>query len=177
MSNTAPNAELVTALPKITAATDGAGRGVRWGPALEAAAIPAGAVLFALLLFGLFCITQQHNAFAVYGAIYKAAFGSWYALQNTLIRAAPLILTALCTALPARLGLVIIGNEGALVAGGVAAAATGVALSTSAPPLMVQLSMAAAAMVVGGAWIALAGGLRQWRGVNETISSLLLTYI
>ena len=27
------------------------------------------------------------------------------------------------------------------------------------------------------AWIALAGGLRQWRGVNETISSLLLTYI
>ncbi len=31
-------------------------------------------------------------------------------------------------------------------------------------------------MVIGGAWIALAGALRQYRGVNETISSLLLAY-
>jgi len=32
-------------------------------------------------------------------------------------------------------------------------------------------------MLIGAAWIALAGALRHWRGVNETISSLLLTYI
>ena len=57
--------------------------------------------------------------------MYQGAFGSWFSWQNTLTRAAPLILTALCTALPARLGLVIIGNEGALVVGGVAAAAGG----------------------------------------------------
>src|SRR5205809_80232 len=31
--------------------------------------------------------------------------------------------------------------------------------------------------LAGAAWIALAGALRQWRGVNETISSLLLGYI
>ena len=30
---------------------------------------------------------------------------------------------------------------------------------------------------LGAAWIALAGALRQYRGVNETISSLLLAYI
>ena len=35
-------------------------------------------------------------------------------------RAAPLILTALCVAIPARLGLVMIGGEGALVLGGFA---------------------------------------------------------
>jgi simple sugar transport system permease protein len=34
----------------------------------------------------------------------------------------------------------------------------------------------AAGVVIGGAWIALAGALRQYRGVNETISSLLLAY-
>ncbi len=32
-------------------------------------------------------------------------------------------------------------------------------------------------MAGGGLWIALAGGLRHYRGVNETISSLLLVYI
>ena len=33
------------------------------------------------------------------------------------------------------------------------------------------------ACVAGGVWIALGGRLRHWRGVNETISSLLLSYI
>jgi simple sugar transport system permease protein len=46
-----------------------------------------------------------------------------------------------------------------------------------APPLAVQLVMAAAGMVAGGAWIAFAGALRHYRGVNETISTLLLNYI
>ena len=32
-------------------------------------------------------------------------------------------------------------------------------------------------LAAGGAWIALSGALRHFRGVNETISSLLLTYI
>jgi general nucleoside transport system permease protein len=44
-------------------------------------------------------------------------------------------------------------------------------------PLAVQLAMALAGMAAGGAWIALVGGLRHYRGVNETISSLLLVYI
>src|SRR6202022_4821071 len=73
-------------------------------------------------------------------------------------------------------GMVIIGGEGALLVG--ALAATGAALAMQwAPPLVVQLAMVAAGMIGGGLWIALSGGLRQYRGVNETISSLLLVYI
>jgi ABC-type uncharacterized transport system permease subunit len=37
--------------------------------------------------------------------------------------------------------------------------------------------MAAVGMAAGAAWIAMAGAFRHWRGVNETISTLLLTYI
>src|SRR6202043_521331 len=46
-----------------------------------------------------------------------------------------------------------------------------------APPLVVQVAMALAGMLAGGAWIMIPGGLRHYRGVNETISSLLLVYI
>jgi simple sugar transport system permease protein len=70
----------------------------------------------------------------------------------------------------------VIGGEGALVLGGLAAAVTGHAL-IGAAPIGVKVAMAAAGMIVGGAWIVLAGALRQYRGINETISSLLLTYI
>lgn len=75
-----------------------------WGKTLEAICIPIAAILFSLLLFGLFCALIGANPLGVYGSIYKSAFGSWRSFQNTLIRAAPLMLTALCTALPARLG-------------------------------------------------------------------------
>jgi simple sugar transport system permease protein len=42
---------------------------------------------------------------------------------------------------------------------------------------MVQLAMALAGMLAGGLLIAFVGWLRHWRGVNETISSLLMVYI
>ena len=161
---------------KPTVTTDENPSARRWRPAAEAIAIPGGAVLVALAAFGLFCATQGANPFAVFGAIDKAAFGSWYSFQNTLIRASPLMLTALCTALPARLGLVVIGNEGALVIGGVAATAVGLALA-SAPAWVSIVGMMLGGMLGGGLWIMFVGLLHYRRGVNETICSLLMNYI
>ncbi|MGF1567257.1 MAG: ABC transporter permease [Nodosilinea sp.] len=148
-----------------------------WRRSLEAVLIPTGAVLIALVIFGIFCALAGANPFGVYASIYKAAFGSPSAWQNTLIRASPLMLTALCTALPARLGLVIIGNEGALVIGALAATLAGLTLGTALPGFVVLMAMAMASLVAGGLWIMSVGALRHYRGVNETISSLLMNYI
>jgi len=106
----------------------------RWRRPFEAVFLPVAALLIALLIFGIFCALAGANPIAVYGSIYKAAFGSWSAWQNTLLRASPLMLTALCTALPARLGLVIIGNEGALVIGGLCAVIMGLSVGGGLPP-------------------------------------------
>jgi general nucleoside transport system permease protein len=147
------------------------------------------ALVASLALFGLFMLccrtfggtgkgTNAGSGFLrdLYYSMYFGAFGSTRSWQNTLSRAAPLILTGLCTALPARLGLIIIGGEGALVLGGLGAACTGLLLQ-SCPPVVNQLGMAAAGMLVGGLAIGFIGILRYWRGVNATIASLLLTYI
>jgi general nucleoside transport system permease protein len=143
---------------------------------LEAVVVPLLALGVSLALFGVFVTIAGKNPFEVYALMYQGAFGSWFSWQNSLTRAAPLILTALCTALPSSLGLIIIGNEGALVIGGLAAAATGMVV-LGASPLIVQLSMALAGILAGGLWIALVGYLRHARAVNETISGLLLVYI
>ena len=148
----------------------------RYGTSIEYILIPGAALIAALAVFGLFVFLFGKNPLNLYYYMYQGAFGTWFSWQNTLTRAAPLILTALCTALPAQLGMVIIGGEGALLIG--ALAATGAALALpSAPPIVVQLAMVCAGMIGGGLWIMLSGGLRQFRGVNETISSLLLVYI
>lgn len=148
-----------------------------WGVDLiEALLIPVSALVTSMLLFGVFVALAGHSPLDVYAEMYRGAFGTWFSVQNTLLRAAPLMLTGLCTALPARLGLVVIGGEGALVVGGVSAAAVGFLLTGSAPPV-VTVAMALSGMAAGALWIGAAGALRAYRGVNETISSLLLAYV
>jgi len=145
---------------------------------LDPLAAPLAAAAATAALFGLFVAAAGKNPIEVYRLMALGAFGSWFSWQNTLLRASPLLLTALCTALPAQMGLVIIGGEGAFVLGGLAAMAAALPLADAgAPPIVVQLAMAAAGVLAGGALIAFAGALRHWRGVNETISSLLLSSI
>ncbi|KKZ83383.1 ABC transporter permease [Rhizobium phaseoli] len=143
----------------------------------EPLVIGLAAILIGLALFSLFILAIGKSPAVLFGLMYTGGFGSWFSVQNSLSRAAPLLLTALCVALPARLGLVIIGGEGAVVLGGVAAAAMAMPLAGSAPVSLTLILMGIAAMAVGGIWIGLAGFLRHYRGVNETISSLLLSYI
>jgi simple sugar transport system permease protein len=94
-----------------------------------------------------------------------------------LLRASPLMLTALCVALPAQVGLVVIGGEGALALGGLAAAVVPQCLPAGTPWLIATPLMGIAGILAGAIWIGAVGALRQWRGVNETISSLLMSYI
>lgn len=144
--------------------------------AAEATLVPILALAGALVVFGGFVALRGVDPLALYELMYRGAFGSWFSWQNTLVRAAPLLLTALCTALPAQLGMVVIGGEGAFVIGGLSAAAIALPLR-SASPFELQLVMALAGIVTGGLWIAAVGALRHYRGVNETIASLLLVYI
>jgi len=145
--------------------------------ALEALRIPTLAFVSALLLFGVFVACTGRNPGAVYYQMYRGSFGTWFSFQNTLLRAAPLMLTALATALPLRLGLVVLGGEGAMVMGGLAAAATSMAVGSAHGPNWLKLTMLIAGFLIGGGWVAMAGALRAYRGVNETISTLLLNYI
>ncbi|RWO97881.1 MAG: ABC transporter permease [Mesorhizobium sp.] len=121
----------------------------------EALVIPLAALIVGMALFSLFIVLVGKSPILLYQTMWRGGFGSWFSVQNSLSRAAPLLLAALCVALPARLGLVVIGGEGAIVLGGVAAAAAGTALI----------------------WIGAVGALRHYRAVNETISSLLMAYI
>lgn len=150
--------------------------GGRAGALVEAIALPLAAIAVSLVLFGIFVALAGAAPLAMYHQMLRGAFGTWFSIQSSLSRAAPLMLTALCAAIPARLGLIVIGGEGALVLGGLAAAVTATAMAP-APPLAVAIGMAAAALASGALWIGACAALRTLRGVNETISSLLLNYI
>ena len=145
---------------------------VRLRQAAEGIAIPVLALLLSAVLFSLFLLVQGYSPLQFFTLMYTGGFGSSFSLQNSLQRATPLLLTALCVAIPARLGLVVIGGEGALVLGGLMAAAVAVPL-LGLPAPMVWIAMGLAGALGGAICIGLVGALRHYRGVNETISSLL----
>ncbi|MEY4763935.1 MAG: hypothetical protein RI907_608 [Pseudomonadota bacterium] len=163
----APNPTLPTAPPS---------RAPFWPEVVDALGLPLLALAGAMLLFGGFVWLGGIDPVEAWVLLFKGAFGDAFSWQNTLQRAAPLMLTALCVALPQRAGLMVIGGEGALVLGGLACAA--LPLVWPLPPGVAGTVLALmAAAVAGGLWIALAGALRQYRGVNETIGSLLMSYM
>src|SRR3954471_3047758 len=168
----------VSVLPVVNdeAATSAIGDWLRrLGVALKA---PGAAFLATLVVFGVFMAVIGRNPIEIYQQMFRGSFGTWFSFQNTLLRAAPLMLTALATALPGRLGLVVLGGEGAMVLGGLSAAVGGLwARNHGHGPMAVAAAMLASGAVVGAMWIGLAGALRAHRGVNETIASLLLNYI
>jgi simple sugar transport system permease protein len=142
----------------------------------EAVLLPALSLAGAMLLFGVFVAAGGHDPIEAWRLLMVGAFGDAFSIQNSLQRAAPLMLTALCVAIPARAGLTIIGGEGALVVGALACAGLPYIVTPPANWVGSTLLLAAASLA-GALWVALAGALREFRGVNETISSLLLAYV
>ena len=165
----AETTELVTATPQRAFVETLARRS-------EGLVLPLGALIVGFLAFSIFLLALGKSPVEFYGYVYKAGFGTDFSWSNTLSRAAPLLLAALCVALPARLGLVVIGGEGAIVLGGVAAGALSMSFPMLPGPLGI-LMMSLGAMIAGGIWIGAIGAMRYYRGVNETISSLLMAYI
>src|SRR5260370_33295728 len=75
----------------------------------ESVTISLAALIASMLVFGLFVMLSGASPLEVYALIYRGAFGTCLSWQNTLVRAAPLLRTALCVPLPARLARIIIG--------------------------------------------------------------------
>jgi len=170
--------EIAQPLPRGVAAQPWGDLSVRIRRGAEYIVIPGMALAASGLVFSIFLLALGKSPLEFFDLVERGGFGTAFSLQNTLVTSSPLILTALCVALPARIGLVIIGGEGALVLGGFASAAIAIPMVSSQQPVVLTLVvMAVTAVVVGGFWIGIVGYLRHARGVNETISSLLMTYI
>lgn len=133
------------------------------------------AIAFVVLAAAFFAVIGR-NPFSMIGLVLEAAVGDGYAIGESLVRATPILLCALATALPARVGLISVGAEGQFYAGAIAG--TGTVLSMLPTPGWTVLPLMLATGALGGmAWSMVSGLLRTGLQVNETISTLLTNYV
>lgn len=133
------------------------------------------AAAFVILSAAFFAVIGR-NPIATIGLVFEAAVGDGYAIGESLVRATPILLCALATALPARVGLISVGAEGQFYAGAIAG--TGTVLSMLPTPGWAVLPLMLVTGALGGmAWSIVSGLLRTGLQVNETISTLLTNYV
>ncbi|MGY0018011.1 ABC transporter permease [Streptomyces sp. cg35] len=112
-----------------------------------------------------------------WAALDEGMFGSPYAVGSSLNSAAVLALIATGFTVAHRAGLVNVGGEGQLCAGGVAAAAVGLALPAQVPGAVGVPLVLVAGFTAGAAWAGIAAWLRTRRGTSEVITTLLLNFV
>lgn len=144
---------------------------------LSRTAAQAGILLAPFLLFGLFLQLYGVNPAELYLTMFKGTFGDWYGFGEVLVKAAPIILTALAAALPAKAGLINVGGEGQLAIGALTATAAGVFLLGDLPAFVGIPLMILAGALGGAAWAGFTAVLKVKGRMNETIVSLLLNYV
>lgn len=134
------------------------------------------AFLSFLTVASAFFLAIGHPPLSMLGKMVLFAFGDFYSLSETLVKATPILLCALAIIVPARLGLVSVGADGQLYFGALIGTATMIAAAQN-PGWWLLPVMLLAAAGGGAAWGAAAGALKTRFGVHETISTLLLNFI
>lgn len=148
-------------------------------PAWYPVAVSIGSILVALLLGGILISLAGGDPIASYVHIAKASFGDMGVLSDTIVKATPILLTALACSVAFRMKLWNVGAEGQFIMGAFGAAAVVLIpiLPAETPRWIFIPVMALAGMAMGAIWGFIPGFLKAKFKVNEIISSLMLNYI
>jgi len=118
---------------------------------------------------------MAEGVWVAYRSLFLGAFGSIYALSETLFAATPLILAGLALALGFRAGLFNIGVNGQMIIGGMAAIWVGLHVQL---PAILHIPLALVAAILAGAvWAGIAGLLKARTGAHEVITTIMLNFI
>lgn len=115
-----------------------------------------------------------------YALVFDGAFGSRFALSETLTRATPLILTGLAAAVAFRARFYNIGAEGQLYAGALGAVLVGGlhgGAGLGAPDWLLSAGMVLAGMLAGALLLLGPAWLKTRFSVDEVVTTLLLNFI
>src|SRR3954463_6737972 len=131
-------------------------------------AIALGAALLSVALLALSGLAFGHSPAELLSILISGSVGSTFALQGTLLKSIPLLLTGLSVAIAFRAGVWNIGGEGQFLAG---------ALGAFLAARYGMVAAIAASLLAGALWASIATAMRLWRNAPEVLTTILLNFI
>lgn len=142
----------------------------------ESLIIRTSAILFSFILLGIFINTLGKNPIEVYIGMVKGSVGTAYRLQETIMLAIPLILSALGISMAFKMKFWNIGGEGQIIMGAFFGSFLALKVAPLDGPLMIPC-MLLAGFIGGGLWALIPTIFKVRFETNETLFTLMLNYI
>ncbi|HWQ80565.1 MAG TPA: ABC transporter permease [Anaerovoracaceae bacterium] len=139
--------------------------------------IRTAAVVFSIICAGLVILILGYNPIVVFREIVLGAVGTELRIQQTIVKAVPLLITSLGILVAFKMKFWNIGGEGQIMMGAFGASLVALNIPDSLPTPAALLAMAAAAVIFGGIWAFIPAFFKARFGTNETIFTLMLNYI
>lgn len=134
-------------------------------------------ILLALIVGALILLALGKDPIAYYVYVVERGLLRWTGLQATLTRAAPLLLIAAGLIIAFKAGIWNLGVDGQFLLGAVLIAALSPALIAALPYWIAILACFAIAFAVGMAWSLIPAFLKAVYGVNEIITTLMMSFL
>lgn len=144
---------------------------------LQPIALSVAPLVAAILLSGLLLLVMGVNPVDYYGFIVNRGLLSPSGIEATLTRMGPLLLIAAGLIVAFRAGIWNLGGDAQFLLGAVFVAALAPLLTASLPVWMVLIIGLLVGAIVGALWSLVPALLRAWQGVNEIITTMMMTFL
>jgi simple sugar transport system permease protein len=134
-------------------------------------------IALALVVGGTILAALGRDPFEFYGNVIRRTVTSPSGLQEVLVLMAPLLMLAASLIVCFRAGLWNLGIDGQYLLGGVFVAAFAPAWVEALPYAFAMVLLFGLAIVVGALWAMVPALLRAYEGVNEIVSTLMMTFL
>ena len=134
-------------------------------------------ILLAIVVGGLILMALGKNPIDYYGYVIQRGLLSPTGLQATIVRAGPLLLIAAGLIVAFRAGIWNLGIDGQFLLAAAIVAALAPILNSLMPSWLVFVTCFAAAATIGAAWSLIPAFLKASYGINEIITSLMMTFL
>jgi ABC-type uncharacterized transport system permease subunit len=141
---------------------------------LVASLVPA---ILALVATALLLVILGRDPVQFYGDMLDRGLLQWPGFQESVIRMAPLILIAAGLIVAFRANLWNLGADGQFLLGAAFAAGLAPSFVDTLGATLTLVAVMAIAALVGALWTVVPALLRAWYGVNEIITTLMMSFI
>lgn len=167
---------LVVAEPS-TDIGEGAQTAARASAILDVLVRSVGPIILALIACGALLAIIGRDPLAFYGDIVDSGILRPSGLQDSITRMAPILLVAAGLIVAFRAALWNLGSDGQYLLAAAVVAGTGPGLLVAVPPPLGWLVLAIFGMVVASAWTLIPAILRARYGLNEIVTTLMMTFV
>ena len=131
-------------------------------------AIAVGAAVASIALLAACGAAFGHAPGELLAILATGSIGSQFAIEGTLLKSVPLLLTGLSVAIAFRAGVWNIGAEGQFITG---------ALAAFVAARYGMIAAICASLIAGALWASIASAMRLWRNAPEVLTTILLNFI